>query len=215
MAIRDNPRARGERRSQYLRGRMAAELVEARHAAGLSAREVARVVGVSAARIDRLEHADPASMTVDLVARTAAALGLDLAASLHPNGDPARDRGQLALLARFRARIPAVMWRVEVPIPIAGDLRSADAVVAIKPGDVLIEAETHVNDVQLVERRSSAKCRDLGALRVVLVLADTRHHWRLLHEHPELRQRFPVGTRGVIAALKAGRDPGGDGLVVL
>ncbi|HLX35162.1 MAG TPA: hypothetical protein VKR30_07960 [Candidatus Limnocylindrales bacterium] len=106
-------------------------------------------------------------------------------------------------------------WRTEVPIPIAGDLRSADAVVTIAAGEIMIEAETRVSDVQLVERRSAAKGRDLGALRVVLLLADTAHHWTLLRQHPELRQRYPIGTCEVLAALRAGRDPGGDGLVIL
>ena len=69
-------------------------------------------------------------MTIDLVARVAEVLGLELAVSLHPNGDPVRDRGHLALLARLRARIPnAPGWRVEVPVPIVGDLRSGDAMV--------------------------------------------------------------------------------------
>jgi transcriptional regulator with XRE-family HTH domain len=215
MPVRDSIAARGDRRSRLLRVRAAEELIAARHAGGLSIREVARRVGVSPDRIRRVEEAEPASATIDLVARAAVALGLDLAVSFHPNGDPARDRGHLALLGRFRARVPHVGWQTEVPVPLAGDLRSGDALVTIPAGDILIEAETHASDVQLVERRAAAKARDLGALRVVLLLADTGHHWRLLREHPELRQRFPMGTREVLAALRAGRDPGADGLVIL
>lgn len=141
---------------------------------GLSIREVARRAEVSADTIIRLERGDPTTTTIDLVARVAPTVGLELATALHPNGDPVRDRGHLALLGRFRERLPAnTSWRTEVPVPITGDLRSGDAVVSVTDGDVLIEAETHVGDIQTIERKISAKARDLGVDRVVL-LSPTR-----------------------------------------
>ena len=183
---------------------------------GLSIREGARRIGVSPETIMRLERGDPSTMTIDLVARVAPIVGLDLAASLHPNGDQVRDRAHLALLGRFRDRLPAsVRWRTEVPVPIAGDLRSGDAVVSVSAGDVLVEAETRLGDVQATERKVSAKARDLGADRVILLLADTRHHRTVIRDHPELTTRFPLGTREVLASLRAGRLPNGDGLVIL
>lgn len=216
MAVRESVACRGQRPSRLLRHRAAEGLVGVRHASGLSVRAVARLVQVSPSRIARLEAGDPGTTTIDLVARVAAALGLELAASLYPSGDPIRDRAHLALLERLRARLPqAARWRTEVPVPILGDLRSGDAIVSTSAGDVLIEAETHVSDVQLVERRSSAKARDLGAIRLILLIADTRHHWTLLRDHPEVRERFPVGTKAALAALRGGRDPGADGLIVL
>lgn len=143
-------------------------------------------------------------------------LGLELAGSLYPGGDPVRDRGQLALLTRLRSRIPdASNWRVEVPVPINGDLRSGDAMVTVKAGDILIEAETHLDDLQAVERKGAAKARDLAAIRFVLLVADTRHNRRVIRDHPELRQRFPIDTRTCLARLANGVDPGGDALVVL
>ena len=191
-------------------------LAVARRSAGLSLREVARRVGVGHALIARAERGDPRTLTIDLVARIASVLGLELAASLYPGGDPVRDRGHLALLKRLRARLPGnAAWRTEVPVPITGDPRSGDAVLTIPDGDILIEAETRMDDVQAVERRGSAKGRDLGAIRLVLLVADTRHNQRVLREHPELRERLPVGTRSCLAALKRGADPGGDCLVVL
>ncbi len=216
VATRDSPAARGIRRSRLVRNRTADTLGNARRQAGLSIREVAREVGVSADTIRRLEAGDPNAMTIDLAARTAAILGLELAASLHLDGDPVRDRGHLALLARFAARLPArIRWRVEVPVPIAGDLRSGDAMVTVSQGDILIEAETHLADIQAVERKAAAKARDLGALRTVLLVADTRHNRQVIRDHPELAVRFPVGTRNCLAQLGRCLDPGGDALVIL
>lgn len=216
MATRDSAAARGIRRSRLLRNRTADASGIARRGAGLSIREVARLVGASPDTIVRLERGDPNAMTIDLVARVAEVLGLELAASLHPNGDPVRDRGHLALLARLRQRIPSSLnWRVEVPIPIAGDLRSGDAMVTVTERDILIEAETRLDDLQAVERKGAAKARDLGALRTVLLVADTRHNRQVMRDHPELAQRFPIDTRACLARLAKGQDPGGDALVIL
>ena len=81
--------------------------------------------------------------------------------------------------------------------------------------DVLIEAETHLDDIQLVERRGAAKQRDLGATRLVLLVADTRHNKDVAKRHPELRERFPTSPRQALAALTRGDDPGGDALILL
>jgi transcriptional regulator with XRE-family HTH domain len=216
MATRDSTAARGVRRSRLLRDRTADSLGNARRGAGLSIREVARRVGVSADTIRRLERGDLNAMTIDLVARVAVVLGLELATSLHLNGDPVRDRGHLALLARLRARMTkALKWRVEVPVPIAGDLRSGDAMVTVNAGDILIEAETHLHDIQAILRKGAAKARDLGAIRFVLLVADTRHNRRVINEHPDLAERFPIDTRTCLARLARGEDPGGDALVIL
>jgi transcriptional regulator with XRE-family HTH domain len=216
MATRDSATARGIRRSRLLRDRTADSLGVARRGAGLSIREVARRVGVSPDTIRRLERGDPNAMTIDLVARVAAILDLELAASLHPNGDAVRDRGHLALLARLAARIrPSLRWRVEVAVPISGDLRSGDAMVTVPEGDILIEAETHLDDLQAIERKGTAKRRDLGAIGLVLLVADTRHNREVMRDHPELEVRFPVDTRSCLARLAKGKDPGGDALVIL
>ena len=217
MATRESAASRGERRSRFLRTRIGTEIGNARRAAGLSIREVARLVGVSPDTLRRLERGEARTMSLDLVARVAEVVGLELAASLHPNADPARDKAHLALLARMRSRLERLArWRAEVPVPIAGDLRSGDAIVGLTDGgDVLIEAETHLGDIQLIERKSAAKMRDLGALRLVLLVSDTRHNREVIARHPELGERFPIGTRACVAALRRGLDPGGDCLVIL
>ena len=100
-------------------------------------------------------------------------------------------------------------------MPIEGDRRSADGVVEGEGLEVMVEAETHLADIQLLERGIAGKQRDLGTPRVILLVADTRHNRLVIARTPELRRRFPIGTRACLAALSAGRDPGGDSLVVL
>src|SRR4051812_44379195 len=160
MSVRDSPRARGERRARLLRTRVCGDLVNGRRAAGLSMAEVAEAAGVSVDTIRRLERADSGACTLDLLSRVAEAVGLQLAASLHPNGDPVRDRGQLDLIDRLRKRLgPATRLRTEVPVPIAGDLRAGDAMLEVAGTDgfvdVLIEAETHLVDIQQVARKGA------------------------------------------------------------
>ncbi|MEA2673791.1 MAG: hypothetical protein QOI92_983 [Chloroflexota bacterium] len=199
-----------------LRHRIAADLSTFRRSANLSMRELARRVGVSLETMVRLERGEPATTTIDLVTRVAQVLGLELAASLYPQGDPIRDRGHLALLERFRRRLPAgLRWRTEVPIPLVGDLRSGDGVVESGALTFLVEAETHLGDFQAVERRMGAKARDLGVDRVVLLLADTRHNRMLVNTIPAIRERFAVDMRAWFRAVAKGEDPGGDGLVIL
>ncbi|HXG26911.1 MAG TPA: helix-turn-helix transcriptional regulator [Candidatus Binatia bacterium] len=216
MAVRESANARGDRRSRELRQRLAESISEARVAAGLSLREVARRVGVHVDTLIRLEAADSTTMTVDLVARVAAVLGLKLAASLYVDGDPVRDEGHLKLLARFRARLgPGLRVQAEAPMPISGDPRSGDALVGTEEWSALVEAETRVGDVQLVERRAAAKQRDLGADRLILLVADTGHNREVLRLHPELRERFPIDARTCLRRLGQSLDPGGDALVIL
>ena len=100
-------------------------------------------------------------------------------------------------------------------MPIAGDPRAADGFIDGESGTTLVEAETRVTDVQAVERKALLKKRDLGADRLILLLADTPNNRKVLALHPELRERFPVGTRRCMVALGRGEDPGGDCLVIL
>jgi transcriptional regulator with XRE-family HTH domain len=216
MPGRETQHAVGARRSRLLRQRIAQELTTSRVSSGLSVRQVARLVGIGPHRLERAERGDADTLTIDLVARIASVLGLLLAASLHPNGDAVRDRAHLSLLERFRRRInPALTWRTEVPMPMTGDLRAGDATVEGRFGLILVEAETRVTDVQAVERKAALKRRDLGADRLILLLADTPNNRRVLDLHPELRERFRIGTRRCMAALARGEDPGEDCIVMV
>jgi transcriptional regulator with XRE-family HTH domain len=216
MPGRESTATLGARRSSLLRQRIADELTRARLAGGLSVREVARRIGVSSDRVARAERGEPGALTIDLAARIAPVVGMQLGLSIYPNGDPVRDRAHVALLHRFRRRLHLnLTWRTEVPMPIAGDLRAGDALIGGAFGTILVEAETRLVDVQAVERRSALKQRDLGAERLVLLIADTPNNRRVLELHPELRERFPVTTRKCLAALARGDDPREDAMVVL
>ena len=88
-----------------------------------------------------------------------------------------RDAAQLRTLERFRARVGAGwVWESEVPLPIPGDQRAWDLVGwhAAERTRIWVEAESRLRDIQDVERRITLKKRDGGALRVVLVVNDTR-----------------------------------------
>ncbi|MEX2184975.1 MAG: helix-turn-helix transcriptional regulator [Chloroflexota bacterium] len=216
MPIRESAAQRGARRGRAMRARTSQSLSDARRASGLSLREVGRRVGVGHDLVARAERGHPSALSIDMAARIAAVVGLQLSVSLHPDGDPVRDKGHLALLGRLRSRLPAgLRWRTEVPMPIEGDRRSADALIGGGTFEIIVEAETHLDDIQALERGIAGKQRDLGVARVILLVADTRHNRAVVARVPELRLRFPVGTRACLAALAAGRDPGGDALVVL
>jgi transcriptional regulator with XRE-family HTH domain len=174
------------------------------------------LVGVSHAMIGRIERGDMRGLSIETIAKIAAVLGLELSVGLHPAGPPVRDRAHLALIERLRTRVsPTLRWRTEVPIPVAGDLRSADVVIDGQTFGILVEAETRLFDVQALERRIGAKQRDLGLARVVLLLADTATNRRAVAHIPELARRFPISARSCLTSLRDGRDPGGDAIVFL
>ena len=192
------------------------ELRRARFSAGLSQRALGRIVGLSHSAISRLERGELQRVTVERIAVVAAALGLDLRIGLFPSGSPVRDAAHLALIERLRQRVsPGLRWRAEVPVPLPGDLRSADVVIDGASVDAMVEAETRLDDLQALERRIRIKQRDLRTRRLILLIADTRHNRSVLAAHPELVERFPISTRACLAALRDGRDPGGDAIVVL
>ena len=216
MPVHDSAADQGARRSRFLRVRVTAELESARISGGLSYRELGRVSGIDRDRVRRELTGHSESLTIDDAARLAAVLGLELSASLHPIGDPVRDKAHLALLRRFRARLgPGLGRRAEVAMPITGDRRSADVVIAGLGFEILVEAETRLADIQALERAIAGKRRDLGIGRVILLVSDTRHNRAVVASVPELGRHFPLGTRAVLAALAKGRESGADGLVVL
>ncbi len=207
---------RGARRARDLLRRVGDELRLGRVAAGLSTRTVGRMVGISHTQVIRIERGLAPHVDIDVISRMASVLGYSLTLGIYPIASPARDAGHLALLARLRKRVhAAVRWRSEVPMPIPGDLRSADATLDGEQLDAMIEAETRLTDVQGMERRVASKARDLGVHRVILLVLDSSHNREVVRSTPWLAERFPVGTRAALAALSNGRDPGGDCLIFL
>lgn len=205
----------GTRRGRQVTRRFGDEIRRSRLAANLSQRQLGMLVGLSHAAVGRIERAE---VSPDLLtaARLCAVLGLELSVGCHPVSSPARDRSHLDLLERLHAELhPSLEWDTEVWLQIPGDLRALDACIGGSEFRAMVEAETHLTDVQATERKIRLKQRDAGMPRAILLLRYTRHNRQIVAETPGLRRSFPLGSRHILAALRAGRDPGGDGVLFL
>jgi transcriptional regulator with XRE-family HTH domain len=193
------------------------ELRDIRLSAGLRQADVARAVGCSQVEISRIERGLHKRLPIDALTRIAAAVGLDLSLRLYPAGPPLRDAAHLALLGRFRARTsPAFAWATEVPLPIVGDQRAFDGLLTMPGLRIAVEAEMRLRDIQALQRRLELKKRDGAVDRLILLVPDTRSNREAIRAAgASLAAAFPAGTRHVMSALAAGRDPGSDGWVVL
>jgi len=188
----------------------------ARRGAGLSDREIGRACGVSASTIYRVLANEPRFVDLELLSSIAAAVGQDLRLRAFPSGDAIRDAGSARLLERLRKELhPTIRWRSEVPLPTAGDLRAWDAVISGPGWRLAVEAETVLTDVQAVERRLSLKRRDGGVEHVLLLIADTPRNRRAGAAAPAAFSDLSGRPREVLAALRAGRDPGTNTLLFL
>jgi len=189
----------------------------------VSLRLVAAHVGVSATHVMRVELGLVPNVGVRLLARIGSVVGLDVRIRAYPGPDPIRDAAQTRLLGRLIARLhPGLRVRTEVPLPIPGDLRAWDASIAgfaaTSSGDpfLAVDAETVLSDLQALLRRLTLKMRDGGVDHVLLLVADTRSNRGAVAGASELlRDRFQVSTRQALAALRAGRHPGGSAIVFL
>ena len=204
------------RRSSGVRRKVGDELRSARIMAGLSQRAVGAAVGCSAAAISRVERGLVPDLTVRFAMRHAAVVGLAFRVDLYPAGQPIRDAGQLRVLGRLEPHVrPPFVWKLEMPIG-RGDLRAFDA-IAVMPGcRIGFDVWSRVHDVQAQVRRSQRKRADSGVERLILVFGDTWANRRAVRGTGEpVRRAFPLSSRQVLGALRAGRDPGGDGIVFI
>jgi transcriptional regulator with XRE-family HTH domain len=177
---------------------------------------VARAIGISKATYGRIERGEVREVGLIRATLISAILGADLSVKTFPGGPPVRDAAHAALLVRFKRRLPPI-WHAshESPMPMAGDQRAWDLRLE-GPVSIGVEAETRPTDLQALERAVHLKQRDSGVRRVILLLSDTDRNRALLRVVlPVLRPSFPLSTREVVQALREGRDPGADGLVVL
>jgi hypothetical protein len=198
------------------------EAEAARVAHGTSYAAIGRALRLGPGQVARIMRGQSPHLAIVRAAQILEAVGLELSARAFPVSAPVRDAGQVALLARFRARIsPDLTWTEEVPvveIPAAGsiDLRAWDAGIDGPACRVRLDAETHLGDLQAVERHVALKQRDGRVECVILLLSDTRHHRELLEVAGDgLRSRFPVPQREALLALRAGRSPRGNALIRL
>ena len=216
MPVRRGPIEIGKDRGRYLVASVCRQIDDARIDRGLSYATLGRAVDLTGQQVARICQGRSSMVALDLLARLAAVVGLELAARTYPGGQPLRDGAQRALLERFRARLGAdVRWRPEVPVvPKAldgkPDLRAWDAVIAGRDWRAAVEAETHVGDAQSLLRRVALKQRDGDVPGgIVLVLNDSRHHRELLRTMAgEISAAFPIEARAALRRLARGEAPG-------
>jgi transcriptional regulator with XRE-family HTH domain len=193
------------------------QLRAARLIHGLTQAQVAAALGLSQSEISRRELGLATGISGASLALHAATVGLKLTAQLWPIGAAIRDAGQARYIAAFVARVGA-RWRVtlEATIPIAGDLRAADILLTNDAVRVVVEVITRLSDLQAQLRAAQAKARDLGATRLVIVVAATHaNRDALAATRRTLVDSFDLDSRAVMGALAAGRDPGRDAIVLL
>lgn len=193
------------------------QLRTARIVAGATQRQVGEAIGVSDSEISRRELGTSRRLTGERLAVHAGAVGLKLWVRLFPLGGGVRDSAQAKYIAAFVARVGR-RWRVtiEAVMPVTGDLRAVDALLSSDAVRIAVEVITRLGDLQAQIRAAQAKARDIGATRLVVVVADTHANARALRESEgALVPAFDLATRRVLRELAAGRDPGRDAIVLL
>ena len=170
---------------------------------------------VSPNRSCRRSNAAATSHSLETMARIGAAVGLEISLRTFPAGQPLRDRAHVELLQRFRRAVGSEWsWHSEAPLPIPGDKRAWDRLLRGRGLVIGVEGETRPTDIQAMQRRLALKKRDGGVDRLMLVLADSVWNRRLVRSN-ELQPGFPIPGKMALAALAAGRDPGGDSVVLI
>lgn len=214
---RSTARQEADADTRRIRFEIGREIRVARLDAGASLRTAADRVGMSHAQLSRLERGLVSDLTIGALCAACAAVGLRLVVRAVPGAGAPLDAGQLALVRRLRAQLPAsIHVRTEVPIPIPGDRRAWDAVLTMPSGSVPVEAEARLRDLQAIERRSMLKLRDSHFDRLVLLVADTVNNRAVLDAYrADLRSSFPLDTRHVLRSLRRGEAPEASGIVVL
>ena len=174
----------------------------------------------SQSTICRIEANELDGVTVSRLSEMASILGLELAMTLHPVGDPIRDKGQQALGSRLDAVLsPQWFGTSEALLPMPGDLRSWDRLLRLRgpePCLVGVDLETRIRDVQALVRRTRLRERDGGVDHILIVLSDSATNRRLVGElRQALGPAYSTSPRAILAALRAGRPFPGSGVILI
>lgn len=218
MGTRERPGDAGAEEAGTLYQKAAREIRTTRIANGWSQATVAAAAGLTRSRYQRLERAKLAHPELEAICRASRAVGLSVSLTQHPTGERLRDTPQLRLTDDF-ATIPGspIILRREVPLPIEGDLRAWDMLVAEGRRIAFVECETRLGDIQALARRLALKLRDdpRGGV-LILVVRSTAHNRRVLALHREaLRADFPLDGAAIARALRAGRIPTASGIILI
>jgi hypothetical protein len=183
----------------------------------MTQREVGAALGASHSHVSRVELGQNKGYGLTDLCRHAAVVGLKPWVALYPRVARPLDHAQLQLLARLRSRISS-SWKVvlEATVPVQGDLRAADALLIGAGVRCMVEVITRLADFQAQLRAAHRKQRDIGAERLIFVVAGTTTNRRAVAEAGSaVRDAFPLDTKATLRALAAGIDPGADGLVLI
>lgn len=215
MTTRTRPAYEATRLGRWILSDVSRELRLARISSGMRQADVARLLGTSTQRICRVEHAQVATLNLPDLARHAAVVGLKPYVKLFPLGRRLLDKPQIDLLARLRARLhPSWSWETEIPMPIPGDLRSADCRIAMPGCSILVEAFTRVSDYQAQTSSAARKKRDLAADRLILLVAATHANRRAVAEAAAVAGgSFPIRTKAALTALSGSHVLEADAIV--
>lgn len=184
--------------------------------AGISQDQLGAAVGLSGSEVGRIERGEAPWLTIARSVSLLRALGLDVWLKTFPFGSPMRDRAHTALIERFLRRLPpSVTAHREWPIPIGGDHRALDLLLIGLPMRTGVEAETRLLDEQALLRELHDKQRDGNLERMYLLVLKSRRNAEALRHAPGLTRELPLRTRTVLCALATGRDPGGNGIIIL
>src|SRR5881397_2300204 len=131
-------------------------------------------------------------------------------AGSHDQGS--RDAAHAGRLESFLRQVAAPLrYRIEVPLPLAGDRaerRAWDATLLGHGERTAIELEMRLRDVQAMRRRIDLKRRDDPTEAFLLLIADTRNNRRVLAEFAGLIVDLPrLRPSTLRAALAGGRHP--------
>jgi hypothetical protein len=181
-------------------------------------RAAARRAGISWATWNAIELGSPRTTLAKLCA-VGDAIGLDLVLQAYPGRPPSlRDSGQLAIAQALMAVAHgSIQPRIELLVGKNG--RAIDLVLFSPVEIVAIEIERMAVDFQAQLRRADEKRSALAErhhrpVRLVLAVEDTRKNRAVVGPHLDLiRRALPAGSREVLAAIRAGRALGRDGLL--
>lgn len=193
------------------------DLRTSRVTSGASQTAVGVAIGVSASEVSRREHGEAPNVSVCSLSEHAAAVGLRLAITTYPAGGAVRDAAQLRYIHRFLDRVSDTFLReLEAVIPLPGDLRAIDIVLRGTGCLIAVEVITRLGDAQAQVRVARTKARDIGATRLILVVAATHANRRALDQaRPALIGAWDFDTRRVLSALAAGRQPDHDAIILI
>jgi transcriptional regulator with XRE-family HTH domain len=196
---------------------LGADLRSHRISNGASQADVAGAIGSSASEVSRRERGESPNVSALSLAEHAAAVGLRLVMTTYPTGGAVRDAAQIRVVHRFLARVSDRFVReLEAVIPLPGDLRAVDVVLRTPGAVIAVEVITRLGDLQAQIRAARVKARDIGATRLILVIAATGANRRAMDEARQaVIGAWDLDTRRVMAALAAGRQPAHDAIVML